>query len=840
MYTVLNSCRDGDDLLYAVKDFSGGGEVEIVKAADLKLLALVGLQAKTIDGTTLSVKDGELVCPVEEIDASAEQESQEDEDDLYDIYSNDEEDESEPAEEESEDESDDYGDIYGDGVDEPDEVCASEEDDFEDIYEGYNLEEDDTPESSVVSKLYSMLTFEQITVLRRYYLWYSQRLFTDAQKDPTFGFKNKAAVIRKQNALNQLRAGGDYRYAGFLDTGSIRAGYTCSLGHPLRFMHLAWDITVGDIDTAFFGQDYDADYEAVIASNNCIAFGIKCIGDFFEVDAECIKALQRAQRDSLKDMALMYEIYTSSDVESVKQSFTLMDEVLKITDRYDMKLKMMKNAEPTIPFSVASFYHQFRAAGMIPPKSLVQEIRSCLVGWTNGTRYFSNSWTGYLRKPEKSFYDRLRVIVRKKYDKVVDKLSQRNYVLEHMNNLLGFNAYLVFVYLMFTYELCGYYRYTATKDGFHDEGGYNKSSVGNQYPYLYRRSIHNQFSDAGFDIPTLLGLTELARLCLEASEKYKSDDYKLPYFAMGKRCHQSVSYSTNFSMPSGLSRIIKAYAATGVVTNRIYTVLKFMSAVVFDSGDVMTSLVSGKASTHKDFQACYLPSRQYDLALLCSTFQQELAEFDDIYTKLLAFAESLTLKDEQDYNAEQERKRIEAEKREQERLECERKEREFEEGDRKLREIERQVESQHQVATPTDKKGCVDYLRAVGVDSLTDHKYDFSKKVLKTLMENGKEPSDRQFTYIQQLYEAVSGQKYKGAGAIAEKVKLADRQDIQDAIAWIEANQTTAAVIADGQGVDDFGKLVNIMSSIKRYGQISERQMKYAEMALAIVEEGKR
>ena len=121
-------------------------------------------------------------------------------------------------------------------------------------------------------------------------------------------------LLKKQ--LDSLKSNGDWRYAGWLDTGGTQYGYTCTLGHPLRYLHLAWDITIGDIEECFFGEEYNVDYEKIIQSNHCIVFGSKCIGDFFEVDKECVAALRRTQTDSLKDMALLYDIYSSEDVES--------------------------------------------------------------------------------------------------------------------------------------------------------------------------------------------------------------------------------------------------------------------------------------------------------------------------------------------------------------------------------------------------------------------------------------------------------------------------------------------------------------------------------------------
>lgn len=410
-------------------------------------------------------------------------EDEEDEDD-YEEYEEEYEDDDEEYEDDEED--DEYSDGY---VDDEEEEYEDDDEEYEDYYDDY--EEEDEVESTV-SKLYEQLNPDQIKMLKKYYLWYSQRVFAEGKKDPTMGMKVQKNIIRKKGDLNNLRnSGGLWHYAGFVDMGYRGAGY-CTLGHPLRYMHLAWDVTTSDIETAFFGEDYNDDFEDAINSNNCIVFGIKCVADFFEVDSECIQALQRAQRESLKDMAIMYQYYADGNAQEVSDSFKLLDEVMKVLRVNDGKKMLFdKDAKTTIPFSLTSFYNQFRDLGMIPPKSLVQEIRDSLIGW------HTHKFNPHIGNPDTIVLkNSLRGIFGKKYDNLLDWLVQ-----PYSTTQYRANTFLYFyLWIYFTYEICGWYKYNA--DTNKDEGGASKIAKG-ELQGLYHAFQVRYFTDTAFGIDFL-------------------------------------------------------------------------------------------------------------------------------------------------------------------------------------------------------------------------------------------------------------------------------------------------------------------------------------------------
>lgn len=869
VYKVISKMTKEDGVVYAV--LSPEGVCEVVPEDDLKLLTSIGFSMTTVGGVPLSVEDGELVCDVEEYIEEPEEPSESDEDDDYfDLYG-DEDTEPEGSDEEPEhDDSDDYSEIYGED-DTGQEVVAEEDDGLYDIY---GADDEGSIDETKVAKLYRLLSDDQITILRRYYLWYSQRLFEGARGSGlNTRFSNVNAANRKKEALDKLRGDKDFRYAGFLDTGSIDAGYCCSLGHRVRYMHLAWNVKAGDIDIAFFGQMYNDDFQAaypdywnVINSPECLVFGINCIGDFFDVDEECLNQLKQAQRQSLKDMAEMYDIMSANNAQSlvgIKDSFKLMDEVMKTISVLDLKRKMMKQT-PIMPLMVSFFYKQFRDADILPPKSLVQEVRSCLVGWTDGTKYFKNQWSRFLRYPDETFYERLRVLVKKSNSGVADELKAYQKRSRSLSSVSEVSPLANFVYIMFTYEICGHYKYTATKEGYHDEGGCDKRLVVAPFTMHYKSSLHNYFEGADFSMDTLLKLFELYSLCSEASAKYGQKDggYTLSYFYKSYS-GGSIREVSLFEQEYGgepvrpVRDILKKYAdSTGADINRLYLVLKFMSIPNASVRGFLDNILKiGFCRTYKLFEDCgvgtwstgYNRRPKYNMQVLTDRLVTTFAEFDDMYAKLSDFCKTTSEAELAEYEDEK--------RKEEERKEAERKANEA----RRAEEVSMKEEPEKDpladvadIATiekyeknpPKTPAEVVEYLNAKGVGSITDPQFDRAKAILGTVAGSGRAPSEKQFYYIKKLYEEIASKPYSGTSASgaqpqAERVKLEDRKDISDAIEWVKGHDIRAKAIAAEQGVADYDLMCRILNSIARYKTISEKQMKYAEMALAIAEEGR-
>lgn len=459
MYSVVSKYQGS----YAIID-SETNEVEAIREKDLLPLLYFGLNIEGVsynsDGTLQETKE---IYEFTEAELNATSEDDDEEEDDFDLdvdYEDDEDLDFEYEEDETGDGDDDY--------DESDFDVEQDDDNdiIEDIYEDEEDWEDiEIREESTVSKLYKMLSTEQEKLLKRYYLWYSQELFINARKDPTLGYKDKNRLAIKQSQLNSLRnSGGQWYYAGFVDTGYDGGGY-CTLGHKLRYMHIAWDVTVSDLNETFFGENYDKDIEALLDEESCIIFGIKCISDFFEVDTDCTQALQRAQRDSLKDMELMYNQYKDDVVSEVIDSFKLMDEIVGTVKKRDKRGKLFggKNFIPVFEKDgLVEFYEQFRSLNMPVPKSLIQELRDNLIGWK------SHKFSGCIKYPN---HDKFMITVERIFGNDFNKFKGE---LDSYYSEYSISQVQALLCVILQYECCGYYKYNA--DTNKDEGGRSQTA----------------------------------------------------------------------------------------------------------------------------------------------------------------------------------------------------------------------------------------------------------------------------------------------------------------------------------------------------------------------------
>lgn len=807
MYTVLNSYKDNNGVtFYAIKDFSNAsGDIEVISESDLSLLIITDLSAKTQSGEKVEFKNNSLVCNVEDVTEQLNSQMEEASEEEYDDYDDYDDYESDEESEEDEDSYEDDEDSY---------------EDDEDSYEDYEFYEDDVEdaEGSIVSKLYDLLTEEQRKVLKRYYLWYSQRIFTDAQKDPTLGFKSKARMISKKKQLDSLKGNGDWRYAGWLDTGGTQYGYTCTLGHPLRYLHLAWDITIGDIEECFFGEEYNVDYEKIIQSNHCIVFGSKCIGDFFEVDKECIAALRRTQTDSLKDMALLYDIYSSEDVESVSKSFELLDSIMaKLTLKDTKGRALKKDYVSLLPSGMELLYKQFRELNMIPPKSLVQEIRSTMVGWTDGSKYFLNRWAGYLRYPTKKLNDVLNVLVSKQYKDVVASLEYQSVQLGYCYSIGEIAS--AFITVMFEYELCGYYKYNA--DTQKDEGGKSKP-VREAFARLYNESLTGVVTDMTYSISTVEKLLWFCENLSNFKNTWRHSFYTFEYPVMNSES-ETMKASILDEHDSNVQDALEAFKA--------------------DTGIDLASEVTVLKKGYEFFVHIAKNSRNYVRKQYAEFFQtNEALEFsiEDIYNKLSSTLESFknhyqtfsttwieAYKTKKFDEVKQKKEAERLEKEEQERLAKE-------EEAKRIAEEQKAKESVSNIDTP---KKVVEYLLNSDLSSLSKD-WDLPKNILETVKKSGKEPSDRQFYHIRRLYKQVTGVDYNGVGFTKEKTKLSDKPELERAVDYILANQDLAEKCIQelpSNHTASTSKVIGVLTSIKKWGTMSENQLPYAQAALKVL-----
>ena len=124
------------------------------------------------------------------------------------------------------------------------------------------------------NNIYDFLNENQIKVIQKYYGIYTKFLFKRLM-----GSLRLQVSPSKAKKLIELKGSGMWEFAGMVDM-RVRGAATCELGHPLRYVYYAQNVTNGEI----------------------LQFGSRCVGDFFSIDDEGIKALSKVKEVMFNEM----------------------------------------------------------------------------------------------------------------------------------------------------------------------------------------------------------------------------------------------------------------------------------------------------------------------------------------------------------------------------------------------------------------------------------------------------------------------------------------------------------------------------------------------------------
>ena len=795
--------------MYAVYDDSDD-ETDVITESELKLLLNVGVSvdgATRVDDNNFSICDN--IQTLSDSDVKSEEEVFDDFDMAFDDGYSDEDESEEDYEDELEEEYDEYSDYD----DESDEEVDYDDISYEDFYD--DDDEESMLEESIVNKLYNILTPDQLNALRKYYLWYSRRLFANATHDTTFGMTNKKRIQIKKQALDGLKnknSNAVWKYAGFIDMGRKGDGF-CELGHPLRYMHIAWDTSVQDIDKAFFGEDYEGKFDEAIESENSIVFGIKCIADFFEVDKELISQLQSAQRESLKDMALIYEFHERGISDKVIESFSVLDEFMKLFKISLAKAKLAGTyKDEDFSQALINFYMEFRKLNMVPPKSMIQEIRDKLIGWE--THKFSGDLK-YLNLDV--FCKNFSLVFNNSADGVINLLNESifargRFLSKPFSRNFNDSLYLYFLNY-FGYKLCGHYewgtpRYTFDElskfklrrldknDVWSDEGGWSNKIK--DIHEKFNESINNYFFiDPEYNINYIRKIIECVNLATKYS--YRDDRFCTNYIIQNDDGFYSLSDDVDYK-----DYIIKLYC------DSTYSNL-------FDSIDKLHS-----KPIYAGFGGFYNNNVTIDVRL--KELKDLVSYIDEELPKFLEWVDSNLGRIVDEKNRER-RELLDkkAKEEEQKRLEEEERKKKEEEEAKKREEEERLANE-----SKSDRDKVLDYLKNADITSIEhDEKFSFHLKVLSTLKKYGK-ASDKQYIYLKDIYDVLNGKTDINTDHRTEKKKLSDNPDLKEALEWYVS--LTA----------DFDKKTqDISNSVLKYGTISDKQMKYMKKVKELYDKSK-
>lgn len=124
------------------------------------------------------------------------------------------------------------------------------------------------------NNMYSYLNNNEISLLRAYYEAYTVELFRRLR-----GGLRLEVSESKAKKLVALKGSGNWEFAGMVDKGKVGAEH-CELGHALRYCYYARNVENGSL----------------------LKFGNRCVGDFFDLDTKGVAALTKLKDTMLKEI----------------------------------------------------------------------------------------------------------------------------------------------------------------------------------------------------------------------------------------------------------------------------------------------------------------------------------------------------------------------------------------------------------------------------------------------------------------------------------------------------------------------------------------------------------
>lgn len=567
-----------------------------------------------------------------------------------------------------------------------------------------------------------------------------------------------------------------------------QSSHYCTFNDPVRYMHVAWDVSVSDLDTNFYGQMVSQDLEDLINSNNCIKFGLTCTAEFFDIakNSEAFKALENVQNVCKKDMELLQAEYEKGDIhkQHIMSKFTILDSIVRDLLVLSTKVQLLKGEE-LLPTRLLTLYQNMRKTGMIIPKSFIQFVRDFLVDWDthkfidrsknfphlyNSVGSLAGTKTG--KSSSKSCYERVNLVLsgvvgRKSNAMQAILLRQStNYRLSAYGGKERFEVGMVlYMTAFFVYKLCGHYEYDAINQGDEggkdsDKGGYGKHAQ--ELKYFYQRLRRALPDDIEYSRDYLVKLCEAADLVEKLTECF------------------------NFNF---ITRVIIKNSRTEEYE------IKVISP---DDADYNDSRRRSYAFAFKHYDDQLVGVLEDNITNVYTTFpNMTLTNWLATYNTLLGYLQTVIAAFpafEEDYiNKEATRLNEKVIKR-------------------------KEASTSAEVNTPVEVEtieSATKFLLEADLENL-DPVYDFAKSIVGTLRKSQKQPTLRQWEFIKPLYEHLVGHTFTGKG-----LDVPDEKTSLKAVKW---------VLNHSDAVDKF--TYDVCKTINNTGKISPKQMRFVEKAI--------
>ena len=373
------------------------------------------------------LSDEEAFNRIYNIDRNSDSESDDEEydnedyDEDYDDYEEDEEYDEEEFDEEEDFDEEDFDDEEEDFDEEFDEEDFYPDDDesdveFENFYSRYD--EDN-------ARFYGHLTKEQGDAFRAFSRWYTKVAFSSANSLRLKLTTLKGYKAKKTQKLIQLSGADNWEFDG-MEVGIRQGDFECSLGHKLKNCYYA-------INQTKLEKTGETEY---------IQFGIVCVKDFFDLDENAIKGLNKATSFLMTSKDELCEIYDNGRESEVDKTLTPLKELIKEL-RANGKQQWIYDTD----YQLLDVYDDIINSGMLLPKPLVYRICN------NLAKVGVHEWFEYLVPdyPFDVYNDSCGYYKGRAWDNLSqDRTIGNDFLGHHIVDAIG-----LFLRFYFTTKLCG-------------------------------------------------------------------------------------------------------------------------------------------------------------------------------------------------------------------------------------------------------------------------------------------------------------------------------------------------------------------------------------------------
>ncbi len=401
MFTIKdstdNSCEDIDiDMLNKLESigvsplgFSNGSldsSVEVVTNTKTELsdifhnLSEDEVLSKCDEYRKQGLSDDEIFSELYKLDNSVDDEYDDYDEEDYDDYDDYEDDYEEDIEDEDDFDEDDYEDDeeYDDFTEED---MYPEDEETEEAFENFYSRYDEDN-----ARFYSHLNDSQAKAFRHFSRWYTKAAFSSANSLRLKLTTQTGYKAKKTKQLIQLSGVDNWEFDG-MEVGIRQGDFECSLGHKLKNCYYA-------INQSKLEKTGETEY---------IQFGIVCVKDFFDLDDNAIKGLNKATSFLMQSKDELCDIYDSKRHKKVDKTLEELKSFVKELRDNGKEQWIYDN-----DYELISVYDEIVNSGLLMPKPLVYRICNNLakVGVKDWFQYFCNDFpfdaydkynTGYVK-----------------------------------------------------------------------------------------------------------------------------------------------------------------------------------------------------------------------------------------------------------------------------------------------------------------------------------------------------------------------------------------------------------------------------------------------------------